>query len=143
PYKYDRVKAKEMLKADGWEDTDGDGILDKMIDGKRVPFTIKFSVNSGNETRKAIALLFQEECRHVGIKVSVAQQDWSIYLQNMKQHKFEMMYGAWVSSPLPSDPKQIFSTKSYNGGSNFVGFGNIRTDKLIDSIRTTIDDDKR
>lgn len=38
-FEYDPEKAKKMLKEAGWEDTDGDGILDK--DGKKFSFTIK------------------------------------------------------------------------------------------------------
>ena len=38
PYTQDLDKAEELLDEAGWTDHDGDGIRDKMIDGKLVPF---------------------------------------------------------------------------------------------------------
>ncbi|MBL1180805.1 MAG: ABC transporter substrate-binding protein [Bacteroidetes bacterium] len=143
PYEYNIDKAKQLLTESGWTDSDGDGILDKSIDGKKVPFTIELIYNSGNDVRKAICLLFQEEARKAGIKVDVITQEWSIFLDKTKQHEFEMYIGAWINTPIPSDHKQIFHTSSYNGGSNYTGFGNEITDALIDSIRVTLDPEKR
>ena len=42
-----------------------------------------------------------------------------------------------------SDMKQIWHTESYNGGSNYVGFGNANTDKIIEDLRITVDDAAR
>lgn len=143
PYPYSPEKAKELLAEAGWEDKDGDGILDNTIDGENMKFEMEYLYNQGNDTRKAVGLLFQEEARKVGIIVNVVSQDWSIFLEHTKQHDFDMFYGGWVNSPIPSDHKQIYHTVSYNGGSNYVGFGNDETDALIDEIRVTIDEDKR
>ncbi|MFH1652783.1 MAG: ABC transporter substrate-binding protein, partial [Pseudomonadota bacterium] len=38
PYPFDLAKAAELLAQDGWKDTDGNGILDKVIDGEKKPF---------------------------------------------------------------------------------------------------------
>ena len=47
-YEYNPEKAKELLKEAGWEDTDGDGLLDK--DG--MPFRFTIFTNMGNTLRK-------------------------------------------------------------------------------------------
>ena len=143
PYDFNPEKAKELLEEAGWKDSNGNGTLDKMIDGELTEFEVTYIYNNGNDTRKNIGLLLQEEARKVGIKVNVNSLDWSIFLENTKNHNFDLYCGAWISSPIPSDPKQIWHTSSYNGGSNYVGFGNDETDALIDSIRVTIDEDKR
>jgi peptide/nickel transport system substrate-binding protein len=143
PYDYNPERAKELLAEVGWKDSDGDGTLDMVLNGKKTDLTIKFTVNAGNDIRKQTALFFQEDCRKVGIKVDVVPEDWSIYIENQKNHKFEMFYGGWVAAPTPNDHKQIFHTESYNGGSNYTGFGNTETDALIDSIRVSLDEDKR
>jgi peptide/nickel transport system substrate-binding protein len=143
PYDYNPEKAKELLKSVGWEDRDGDGVLDNTINGEKMKFEMEYLYNQGNDSRKAVGLLFQEEARKIGITVNVVAQDWSIFLEHTKQHDFDMYYGAWVTTPIPIDHKQIYHTVSYNGGSNYVGFGDDKTDALIDSIRVEIDEDKR
>lgn len=144
PYDYNVEKAKALLAEAGWKDTDGNGLIDKEINGVKTDFNINFTVNAGNDIRKQMALMFQEEARKVGIEVSVAQQDWSVYLNNQKKHNFEMYFGGWISSPIPNDFKQIFHTESIlNEGSNYVSFGNSQTDALIDSIKIELDPNKR
>ena len=54
-----------------------------------------------------------------------------------------MYYGIWSAPPLESDPKQIWHTDSYNGGSNYVGFGTPESDQLIDDLRKELDETKR
>ena len=36
PYSYDLEKSKTLLANAGWKDTDADGVLDKLIQGKKV-----------------------------------------------------------------------------------------------------------
>lgn len=144
PYDYNIEKAKQLLSDAGWKDSNGNGTIDKMIDGKVTEFTLNFDVNSGNDVRKQVALMFQEEARKVGIEVSVIQQDWAVYLDNQKKHNFEMFFGSWISPPTPNDFKQIFHSESaLNEGSNFVSFGNAQSDSLIDAIRKELDENKR
>lgn len=140
-YDYNPEKAKQLLTEAGWSDSNGDGTLDKEIDGQKVEMSFTFSYNTGNDERKATALLFQEEARKVGVQVEVITQEWSVYLDKQKHHEFDMFFGAWISTPVPSDHKQIYHSESYNGGSNYVGFD--KADALIDSIRVTLDENKR
>lgn len=143
PYDFNLEKAKLLLKEDGWADTDGDGILDKEINGDVASFKIDFSYNAGNDERKAVALMFKEEARKVGIEINVVAQEWSIYLDNQKQHKFDMYYGGWVGEYAPEDHSQIFATESANSGSNYVSFGSSETDALINEIKVEMDPAKR
>jgi peptide/nickel transport system substrate-binding protein len=141
PYENNIDTAKALLAEAGWKDSDGDGILDKMIDGKKTDFTLDFLVNAGNDKRKKVALIFQEAARKLGITVNVIQQDWSVYIGNIKKHNFEMYCGGWVPPYGPEDYRQIFyTTSALNGGSNWVSFGNAASDALIDSIRVEMND---
>ncbi|MCB0516881.1 MAG: ABC transporter substrate-binding protein [Chitinophagales bacterium] len=143
PYDYNPEKAKQLLAEVGWKDTDGDGILDKVINGKKTPFKLAFKYNQGNDIRKNVGLAFKESARQAGIELEVSPEEWSVYLEKLKKHEIDMFYGAWVMDPRPDDPIQLFSTAAYNGGSNYVGFGDAETDKLIDQIRTELDPEKR
>ncbi len=142
-YEFSVDKAKALLAGAGWKDSNGDGIIDKKINGKHTEFNITFTYNAGNDTRRDAALIFKEAARQAGINVDVVPQEWSIYIENQKKHDFEMFYGAWIGSPSPEDPKQIWHTESINGGSNYVYFGNAETDKLIEDIRSELNEEKR
>ncbi len=143
PYAFDVEKAKKLLEEDGWSDTDGNGIIDKVIDGVKQDFKVEFSFNQGNDTRKKVGLAMKETFRQAGIDMTVASVEWSVFLERLKKHDIEMWYGAWVFDTRPSDPKQIWHTESYNGGSNYTGFGDAKSDKLIADIRKEMDNDKR
>ena len=137
-------KAKALLDSLGWKDHDNDGIIDNVVDGKRIPFEFTFLVNAGNQTRKQILMIVVEAMRKVGIKAEVQTIDWSIYLDRMRNHKFDAHYGAWVSDPYETDNSQLYhSSQALNGGSNYDNYMSPRADKLMDEIRTELDPTKR
>lgn len=143
-YAYNPEKAKQLLAEAGWKDSNGDGILDRMENGKRLDFSFTFLLNAGNEMRENIALLLIEEFRKVGIQAQAQKIEWSVFLENLKSNKFEAYIGAWVNDPTPSDLYQIWhSTQIDNKGSNYAAFNNPRADKLIEDIRTEFDEAKR
>ena len=144
PISFDPIKAKTLLEEAGWKDTDGDGLLDKEIDGKRMKMEFEYTFNTGNEIRKNIGLMLKDEAERVGIKINVRGKEWTVFLEDVKKRDFEIMCLAWVQSPGLDDMKQIWHTESNSGsGSNYVGFGSAESDKLIDDIRITLDELKR
>jgi len=141
---YNLSEAKKILAAAGWKDSNGDGVLDKVLNGKPTPLALSILVNAGNETREAIAVSFSDELRKVGIKLEVRKLEWSVFLENMRSRKFEVSIGAWVNDPIPSDPYQIWhSSQIGNKGSNYVGFNNPRADQLLEMNRVEFDEQKR
>ncbi|MBI3258411.1 MAG: hypothetical protein HYZ54_02860 [Ignavibacteriae bacterium] len=143
-YDYNPEKAKKLLADAGWGDSDNNGILDKMINGKKVEFNFTFMVNQGNEMRQNIAILLRDEFKKVGIKAEVQPIDWSVFLENSKAHEFDAYLGAWVQDPQPPDLFQLFhSSQISNRGSNYVAFNNKRADDLIEGIRLEFDTKKR
>lgn len=142
-YDFNVEKAKQLLAEAGWADSDGNGILDKNINGVKTPLQLTYTFNKGNPMRETVGLLLQEWLKKAGIALEVKNMDWSLYLSNLKQQKIQMFYGSWVTDPRDDDPKQIWHTSSRNGGSNYTGFGNAQTDALIDNIRKELDPAKR
>lgn len=143
-YDFDLEKSKALLDEAGWKDTNGDGIRDKNINGEQVPLVLEFKYNTGNDIRKNIGLLFKEDAKKIGIDVNIVAKEWSVYLDELDHHEFEISCAAWVTGPLIGDPKQIWHTESsVDGGSNYVSFGNAESDALIDAMRMEYDEDKR
>ena len=144
PYKYNLEKAKELLEKAGWKNTNGDATLDKMIDGKHTEFVIDYLVNNGNDERKAIGIILQDEAKKAGIQINVQSIDWAVMLEKCSKHDFDMMVGKLLSGPAPDDLKQNFHSTSATGeGANYANFTNEKADLLIDSIRVEIDEEKR
>jgi len=142
-YDYKPSKATALLRKAGWKDSNGDGILDSIIDGKRTDLTIEFLLNQGNILREHIALIFQNGCEQAGVKIKLTALDANVVLQRMAAHEFEMYYQVWVFEQAPTDYNQIFSTAAWHGGSNYTYFGNAETDALIAAMNKTVDEDAR
>ncbi len=142
-YKYDLQKAMTLLDEAGWKDSNGNGIRDKKVDGKRREMELTYKYNSGNDSREKIGLMLKQNAKKAGIDVEVLQKEWTVYLEEVKNHNFDMFCLGWVQDPIIDDLRQIWHTESYNGGSNYIGFGDSYSDQLIDSINTELNKSKR
>jgi peptide/nickel transport system substrate-binding protein len=143
-YPYDPQKALGLLKEAGWADTDGDGILDKTIDGRKIPFRFEFKVPSASTTGKSIILVLQNELRNHGIMASVRELDWTIFLDDVKNHKFDVVIMAWAMPATEPDEYQVWhSSQAANKGSNHISYKNARVDQILEDYRREFDPKKR
>ena len=143
-YPYDPGKAMALLKEAGWGDTDRDGILDKVIDGTKVPFRFEFKIPSGAAVSKSISLVLQDELKRYGIAASVRELDWTIFLSDVKNHKFDVVLMAWGMQASEPDAYQIWhSSQAANKGSNHISYRNKRVDKILEDYRREFDPQKR
>ena len=130
-----------MLADAGWKDSDKDGILDKLINGKKVPF--RFSLIHANKDNEKYHTFYKEDLRKAGIDMEVKYLEWNSFLKMLDDGKFEAVNLAWSGS-IEWDPKQIWhSSSAVVGGSNFVSYKNPEVDKLIEKARLEIDRKKR
>jgi peptide/nickel transport system substrate-binding protein len=143
-YEFDPAAGRRLLDEAGWQDADGDGIRDKMIDGKRVPFRFEMISNSGNAIRRNIGLVVTDELRRAGIDASFREVDWSIMLQQLDHQDFDAVIIGWQFSAADPDLYQIFhSSQAVPGGSNYVSFKNPEADQILVAYRREFDKDKR
>jgi peptide/nickel transport system substrate-binding protein len=143
-YPYDPAKGVQLLKEAGWSDTDGDGVLDKIIDGQKVPLSFEIKVNSGNTTRKSVALILQDEVRRYGIAAAVRELDWTIFLGDVKERKFDAVILGWSMPLSEPDAYQVWhSSQTANKGSNHIGYKNARVDQILEIYRREFDPQKR
>ena len=139
PYPYDPVKAKALLKAAGFVDTNGDGILEK--DGK--PFSVEILTNQ-NKEREMSAVLIQRRLKEVGIQVSIRSLEWASFLGRfVEPREFDVVMLGWS---LGLDPDQYNIWHSSQQGPkqfNFIGYSNPKVDQLLEEGRLELDLDKR
>jgi peptide/nickel transport system substrate-binding protein len=143
-YPYDPQKALALLAEAGWKDTDGDGILDKEIAGQRLAFRFEIKFNSGNDIRKSVALALQDELRKHGIDANVRALDWTIFLDEVRNQKFDAIILGWAMSVNEPDAYQVWhSSQAENKGSNMISYKNPRVDTILEEYRRTFDEAKR
>ncbi|MBY0413123.1 MAG: peptide ABC transporter substrate-binding protein [Bdellovibrionales bacterium] len=142
PIDFDPKAALKKLNDDGWKDTDGDKILDKMIDGKKV--NLSFTILEPLPDFVKYLTTFQEDAKKAGVDVQVKVVEWNAFIKLLDERKFEAVRLAWGGGDLDWDPKQIWHTESIaNAGSNFVQYSNPKVDKLIDDARLIMDKKER
>ena len=138
----DIEKAKQLLEKNGWIDTDGDNIRDKIVDGEKLQFSFELSYMS-SPTSKVIAHLIKESMYKAGIEAVPTPMDFTLFYKNAQEHKFDAMMGGWGGSGSYSNPMQLWHTSSwFTKGSNFCGFGDAESDELIEEANTSLDFEK-
>jgi peptide/nickel transport system substrate-binding protein len=143
-YPFDPAKAIALLNEAGWKDSDGDGVLDKVIDGKKMPLRFEIKVNSGNAVRKSVALVLLDELKKHGIAASVRELDWTIFLNDVKNHNFDAVVLGWQMSTTEPDAYQVWhSSQAANKGSNAISYKNARVDEILEQYRREFDPQKR
>ena len=74
-----------MLAGEGWEDVNGDGLIEK--NGK--PFRFTIMTNQGNTERIRTAEIIQQNLRAVGIDVSIRVMEWQAFLEQIDKRSFD------------------------------------------------------
>ncbi len=139
-YEYNPEKARQLLKEAGWEDRDGDGILDK--EGKPFQFTIL--TNMGNNLRKNTATIIQWRLAKIGIKVEIRALEWSTFVNEfIDKRRFEAVMLGWQIGLDPDQYDIWHSSKTKEKEFNFVGYNNPEVDELLEKGRRSFDIEER
>ncbi|HAZ11660.1 MAG: peptide ABC transporter substrate-binding protein [Bdellovibrionales bacterium GWA2_49_15] len=138
PILFDMKKAMDLLSEDGWKDTDGDQIVDKMIDGQKVK--LSFTILEPLQDFVKYLTVFKEDAKKAGVDVNIKYVEWNTFIKLLDERKFQMVRLAWGAGSVDIDPKQIWHSSSYEQqGSNFINYNNPKVDKLIDEARMAIE----
>jgi peptide/nickel transport system substrate-binding protein len=125
---HDPAKAKALLAAQGWTDSNGDGWLDK--GGQTFEFTL--TTNAGNARRASASIFVQAHLKEVGVKVNLERVESNTFFANLRQRKFEAALAGWEAA-LFADPSPIWkSDPTGTQGYNFTGYANPEVDALIE-----------
>jgi peptide/nickel transport system substrate-binding protein len=140
---FDIEKAKKLLAEAGWADTNGNGTVDKKINGKVTELELVL-LTTEKDPGKSLCLLLKENAAKAGIAIEVQIKQLNDLMETLKRRDYDMAYLAVVRSLDLDDPKEQWHTESDTpDGSNYTRFGDKNTDMLIEKIRTTLDKNQR
>jgi peptide/nickel transport system substrate-binding protein len=134
-YEFDPAKAQLLLAEAGWQDRDGDGVVEDKA-GRPFAFTIR--TNQGNDERKRIAEIIQQRLKDIGVKAEIQTIDWASFLKEfVKPRKFEAIV---LGLGFGADPDQFVLWHSSQGGPeqmNRTGYANPEVDALLEKGRAS------
>jgi len=155
---YDVEKARALLKHSGWNDNDGDGIIEKKFKIKPffgydeteevLPFSFKLIINAGNKDRELCAKFISENLKKVGIDVKVDILDWKDFIKIIDNTDFDAFILTWSLSQDPDissiwHSSQIPDPARGNYGLNSVSYNNVEVDRLLDEAKLTLEQSER
>jgi peptide/nickel transport system substrate-binding protein/microcin C transport system substrate-binding protein len=141
PINFDPNVAKQLLAKAGWKDTDNDGVLDKMINGKKT--NLSFDLVFARKELEKYFTVYKEDLKKIGVNLELKFLEWNGFLKLVDDGNFDTMSMGW-SGTYDDDPKQIWhSTSAVAGGSNYGHYKNTEVDRLIDQGRNILDRSKR
>jgi ABC-type transport system substrate-binding protein len=144
PIPFDLDKARALLDEAGWKDANGDGIRESTIAGKEVDAKFELMIYSNSPQYQQIGELIKENCRRLGVEVTVTPTEWALMLQRLRKKEFDATILGWALD-WKMDPFQIFhgSQADLPESSNAGGYSNPEVDKLIEQLRVTMDEKKQ
>jgi peptide/nickel transport system substrate-binding protein len=139
PYYQDLDRAVALLEEAGWTDSDGDGIRDKLIDGRRVPF--EFTILTYNTDSGVMTATLMKTCLdQIGVICNVKPTEFTVLIDRQQKHRFEAAMGGWGAG---SDPDSSLNFYTTDQPRNYGLYSNKRVDELYELGRRELDREKR
>jgi len=144
PLPYDLTRAGQLLDEAGWVDSNGNGLRDKLIDGKRVEFEFTMVLYGGSTEYETLARVYGDALQRLGIRMIPQPLEWAAQLKKLQERDFDAYSGAWVPA-WEVDLMQIWhsSEAAKPGSSNYVSFRSAEGDRIAEALRREFDPEKR
>jgi len=127
------TEAKRILAEGGWNDTDGDGIVEK--DGVKASFDLYYPPDYLD--RQSLSTVFAEQAKEIGIEVKLVGADWDTIYQNMYSSAALMQQTS--PDPYKSIYQQYHSKEADDFYMNPGLYNNSDSDKLMEEAMHTSD----
>ena len=128
------AKARALLAAAGWTETNADGVLVR----NDQPFTFELLTNQGNDERKKVAEIVQASLKELGIQVDIRVIEWASLLKEyIKKRRFEAIILGWGIGLDPDQYEIWHSSKTGPDELNHISYANPEVDALLEQGRTS------
>ena len=140
PRRFDRDKAISLLAQVGYEDRDGDGVLEN---GAGEPFEFELVYYQENEDTERMVLFLKDLYARAGVHLKPAPAEWPVMLDLLGKRDYDAITLGWTSG-VETDVYQMFhGSQTEDGGDNFVHFKHAEFDRLVDEARATVREEAR
>ena len=117
----DVERAKQILADGGWEDTDGDGIIEK--DGLKAELTLYYSAS--DSVRQALAAEFSNQMKEIGISITYEGKSWD----EIYPHQYsDLILWGWGAN----SPSEVYNLLYSTGWGNYSSYENATVDRYLD-----------
>lgn len=138
-YRFDPVMARQLLRDAGWEDQNGDGILEQ--GGLNFRFTLL--VNVDDPLRVAVAQAVARQLAEVGIAVTVQPVAAQTLQRQLLNREYTAAIFGWMSGTGDPDVFELWHSSQADIGTNVTGFRNRTVDVLLEEARRSRDQAER
>lgn len=125
PERQNLREARRLLASRGWQDSNGDGVLDQ--EGARLALALSYPLTS--EVRRQVSLLVQEQLRLAGIRIELVRLEGAVWNERRTRGDFDIDFSSVLQDPTPSGLTQGWSCA---GGTNVAKYCNPRVDSLLE-----------
>jgi peptide/nickel transport system substrate-binding protein len=140
PRPFDIEQAKALLREAGYEDRDGDGVIE---DAEGRPFAFELTYFQDSEDTKRMVLLLRDIYARAGVLLKPKPAEWAVMIEAIQKRDFDAITLGWTSG-IETDIYQIFHSSQIEGqADNYIGYRNSELDRLIDAARATVDEEAR
>lgn len=137
-YDYNIGKAKKLLAAEDWKDTDNNGILDK--NNTEFRFTLYFP--SGNPLRNYASTIIKNNLASIGIEMKIVNLEMGSFIDHLYEKKMDAWMAAWYI-PIPVELKSYWYSDLEMTPLNFVSYQNKQADDIINELEQKISDKRK
>jgi len=135
---YSPEKAKEILKDAGWNDKNGDGI----IENGDVDFSFDLYTNTGNPRRNYVATIVKNNLRAVGIEVNVQMLETGAFIERLMKRDYDAWIAGWTI-PIPINLNPYWNSDKEIGFLNFSSYQNKAKDEILNTLQQRLTESEK
>lgn len=134
---FDPEKSSELLKEAGYEDTDGNGIVDK--DGEDL--SLRFVTYSYNTEFLQFADMYQAQLAEIGVDLQVETYD--VLDDTMASGEYDIAGLNYAMAPTGSEAYFLNMVFLPGASNNYNGYDNAKVDEIAEKLATAYEKDER
>ena len=142
-YDYDLEKAKQLLSEAGWNDSDGDGILDR--DNKALK-NINLVIISPADLpwQEDVAMIVQSQLKRIGIDVEIQPLEYSAYVKAKSEGDFDLLMTYNMGRGFSSSQEiKWFNMNTLYGSRNYYSNQNGSLETAVTNAQKAVSKEER